>query len=432
MSRHKEITLSLGTSLDDLSPVALTPEALFGRHCAIVGSSGSGKSWSVARLIEEASKHRSNVILFDPTGEYENLHTNIFHIHLGVSTRADSTSIPAAVPYYELSEADLISIFRPSNATQWIKLRAAIKTLKLLYLVPGLASHGTLSKAQKLKSPFEQALAARAAQLDRPESIFNIHKLPLQIELECVDPVRSAAELQYWGGHNRDDHNACLPLINRIEEVLRTPELNAIFHPTPGPSGFEAIEKLITDQSVAILRISLEYLPTTHRVREIIVNALARHIMHLGHTGLLANRPVIVALDEAHQVLAHHHDDSERGLPVDAFQVIAKEGRKYGVTLCLATQRPRDIPEDVLSQVGTFIAHRLIGASDRSAIEAASGSLDTESLATLASLGPGEALLLGAGIRDARRIKMLPPITPPTSRGPDYQRAWRRVTTKAD
>jgi DNA helicase HerA-like ATPase len=221
-------------------------------------------------------------------------------------------------------------------------------------------------------------------------------------------------------------------LINRIEEILRTPELTTIFHPTPGPSAFEAIEKLVTDQSVAILRISLEYLPTTHRVREIVVNALARHVLHLGRSGMLANRPVVAVLDEAHQVLAPRDEELDRSLPVDAFHIIAKEGRKYGITLCLATQRPRDIPDDVLSQVGTFIVHRLIGSTDRNAIETASGSLDEEGLSNLATLGSGEALLLGAGIRDARRIKVLPPITPPISRGPDYQRAWRRVTTKAE
>jgi hypothetical protein len=430
MSRGKEITLSIGTSLDDLSPVAVTPEALFGRHCAIVGSSGSGKSWTVARIVEESAKHRAKLILFDPSGEFESLHSNIFHTHIGISTRPEDTSIAASVPYYELSEPDLIEIFRPTNATQWIKLRAAIKTLKLLHLVPGMASNGTLSKAQKLKSPFEQALAARSAQIDRPESIFNIHKLALQIELECIDPVRSSTELQYWGGHNREDHTACVPLINRIEEVLRTPELNTIFHPTPGPSAFEALEKLITDQNVAVLRVSLEFLPTTHRVREIVVNALARHVLQLGRNGVLARRPVVVVVDEAHQVFPPQSQSEDRAASVDAFHIIAKEGRKYGITLCLATQRPRDIPDDVLSQVGTFLVHRLIGSTDRASIEMASGSLDAAGLASLATLGPGEALLLGAGIRDARRIKVLPPITTPVSYGPDYQRSWKRLPTK--
>lgn len=431
MARNKDIALTLATSLDDLSSVVLSPEDVFGRHCAIVGSSGSGKSWTVTKLIEECSRHRSNIVLIDATGEYEPLSNGTFHIHLGEARRSDCASLQATMPYYELSEADLFSIFQPSSATQWMKLRAAIKTLRLLQLQPGLGSHGTFIKAQKNKASYEQAMTRRASELDRSDSIFNIHRLPLQIELECVDPVRSQSELDCWGSINREDVAECLPLINRVEDALKTRELAGIFHPPEGPSAFEALEKLITDHSVSVLRISMEFLPSSHRVREIIANALARHLLSLGRAGILAGRPLVLVVDEAHQILrAHAAQDAH--LPLDAFQVIAKEGRKYGLTLCVATQRPRDIPEDVLSQIGTFIAHRLIASTDRNAIEHASGAMDDTHLAALATLGPGEALLLGAGIRDPKRVKVLAPTSPPRSLGPDYQKTWRRVTTRSD
>lgn len=431
MVRNKEIALTLATSLEDLSSVALSPEDVFGRHCAIVGSSGSGKSWSVARLVEECAKHRSNIVLLDATGEYEPLSGGTFHIHLGAARRSDCASLEATIPYYELAEADLFSIFQPASATQWMKLRAAIKTLKLLQLQPGLGSQGNFIKAQKTKAPYERAMASKLASLERPDSIFNIHRLPLQIELECVDPVRSQSETDCWGGINREDVSECLPLINRVEDALKTPELAGIFHPPEGHSAFEALEKLISDHSVSVLRVSMEFLPSTHRVREIVANALARHLLSLGRGGILAGRPLVLVLDEAHQILRGKSDQYAE-LPTDAFQVIAKEGRKYGLTLCVATQRPRDIPEDVLSQIGTFIAHRLISSTDRSAIEHASGAMDDTHLAYLATLGPGEALLLGAGIRDPKRVKLLPPIHPPRSIGPDYQKTWRRVTTRSD
>ncbi len=431
MSQRRDITLPIATSLDDLTTISLTPEQLFARHCAVVGSSGSGKSWSVARLIEEAAKFRSKLIVFDATGEYRSLTKNVFSIHVGRDSSRDPHSLFASVPYFELSEPDLVSLFEPTNATQWVKLRSAVKTLKLLHLVPVLGSNGTLPKAQKLKAPFEQALQARAEQIDRPECIFNIHKLPLQIEFECVEPVRSQSEFNYWGGINSSDHSTCVPLIHRVEELLKTPEFGPIFNPPAIPSAFEAIEKLISDPSVSVLRISLENLPSTHRIREIIVNALGRHVFHMAHQGALSKTPVVLFLDEAHQILTNDEKSRNRALPTDTFNQIAKEGRKFGVTLCVATQRPKDIPEDILSQIGTFIVHRLIGESDRRAIEVASGALDAENLATLATLGPGEALILGAGVRDARRVKVLPPAHPPHSHDPDYQTAWRRVTTKA-
>lgn len=426
MALKDEIRMSLATSLDGESTISLTPEAIFGRHCAVLGSSGAGKSWTMARIMEETTQFHSKVLLIDATGEYESLSKNTFHIHIGEALRDDVNSLPATAPYFELTEADLMSIFEPSDGIQWVKLRSAIRTLKLLHLVPALGSGGTFSKANKLKSPFEIELLERKTQLDRPESIFNIHHLPLQIELECVEPVRSQTESQFWGPINRSELTACVPMINRIEELLRMGELQGIFNPRPGRSVFEALDRFLTDTSVSVLRVSLEFLPTTYRAREIISNALARHLLNIARLGGLRGAPVVMVLDEAHQLLQFYSAERQQEVTTDAFGIIAREGRKYGLTLCVATQRPRDIPEDILSQVGTFVVHRLIGTSDRAAIENASGALNDYTMSTLATLGPGEALLLGAGRAEAVHLKMLAPSQAPRSHGPDYQHSWTR------
>lgn len=69
--------------------------------------------------------------------------------------------------------------------------------------------------------------------------------------------------------------------------------------------------------------------------------------------------PIVVLIDEAHQFLnksiKDEHFDTK---PLDAFDSIAKECRKYGLFLCIATQIPRDIPIGTLSQMGTFIVHQ--------------------------------------------------------------------------
>ena len=74
---------------------------------------------------------------------------------------------------------------------------------------------------------------------------------------------------------------------------------------------------------------------------------------------------------------------------------IAKEARKYGLFLCLSTQMPRDIPLGVLSQMGTFIVHRLINEQDKKAVESAASSLNKSMLSFLPTMGAGEALLMG-------------------------------------
>jgi len=73
--------------------------------------------------------------------------------------------------------------------------------------------------------------------------------------------------------------------------------------------------------------------------------------------------------------------DEFNSVSLDAFGLIAKEGRKYGLTTVLATQRPRDVPQDVLSQLGTLFVHRLTNERDRETIERACGDLDRSAAA---------------------------------------------------
>ncbi len=404
--------------------LSFSPEKILGRHCAVLGTSGAGKSWSVARLIEQIGTHQSKVILIDPTGEYESLSGKVFHVHLGIATRPNIKSLEAALPYRDLTEADLVAIFKPTNGSQVLKLRTAMRTLKLLQMEPKLAAQGTMIKAHKPKLLFEETLLAYKAELDMPKNAFDISKLPFQIEFECVEPIRSQAETTCWGGINSHDQSACVPLVNRIYDMLGMDELKCIFKPAKQPSIFDVITRFLKDPEISILRISFEFLPTSHRVREIVANSLARNLLQMGRIGNFRQQPLVVFLDEAHQSLSNTLSDMSHEFPLEAFNIIAKEGRKYGLTLCLATQRPRDIPDDVLSQVGTFIVHRLVNDADRSTIERASGTCSQLLLENLPSLGPGEAFFMGIDFPTPLRVRMIKPENPPKSAGPDYQQYW--------
>lgn len=424
--REQEHSLTLSLGVSPLSPkteLSFTPERLLGRHCAIVGSSGSGKSWTLARLLEQCSASRAKVIVIDPSGEYQPLSSGVKHISLGTPlTRGDSEEV--TLPYYELTETDLVAILRPTSATQVTKLRAAIRTLKVLQLAPHLGVDGTLPKSNRLKIPYESALFDYRDEIARPENLFNISRLGLQIGLECVDPIRSQTETSYWGGMNTTDHSECVPLIYTLEDLLHGEDLNLILKPDEGLSVFDAIRDFLSDNSSSILRISCENLPTVNRVREIVANALARFLLGLARQNAFRDLPLILAVDEAHQMLPTTTSPLSVEYPLEAFNVIAKEGRKYGLTLCLATQRPRDIPEDVLSQVGTFIVHRLVSDGDRQAIERASGSLSQAFSQRLPLLPPGEAYVIGIEFPSPLRLRISRPHRSPVSNGPDFQSSW--------
>jgi hypothetical protein len=376
-------------------------------------------------MIEQCANYRSKVILIDPTGEYETLSGPVFHVHVGDATRNTTTSSAATLPFYELTEADLVSILEPDSPIQVAKLRSAIRTLKLLHLEPRLGTDGVFPKAHREKLHYEQAYTDLKPEIEVPQNIFDLSRLPLQIELECVQPNRSHTETGFWGGVNTEEIGQCSSFINRVTDVLLREELDAIVAPPPGPSLFETIDSFLIDPDFSVLRISLEFLPTIYSTREIVCNAIARRLLAVGRGGALNRYPTLLVVDEAHQVVKKNRSLFTREYPLDAFNIIAKEGRKYGLSLCVATQRPNDVPDDVMSQIGTFIVHRLASDTDRAAIERASGGCGQALLDELPNLAPGEAFIVGLDYGMPLHVTMCLPENAPRSHGPDYQRLWR-------
>jgi hypothetical protein len=423
----EEVRLHLAySSRYDSLEVAFPPEKIIGRHLAVVGSSGGGKSCTVARLIEQCAMHRSKVILLDLTGEYETLEGPVFHVHLGTAHRDGPLSSATCLPFYELTEADLVAVLEPENALQLSKLQTAIRTLKLLHLEPKLGTDGVFPKAHKEKRLFDQAIDDFKHDLEVPQNLFDIYRLALQLELECVDIYRSQTETGFWGGINQDELAAISGLIHRTQEILTRGDLAAIFVPHAAPSLIAILDTFLSDDNVAVLRISCEFLPSIHHVREIVANAIGRRMLELGRRRVFMQRPSLLVLDEAHQVLHPTASQFVRDFPLDAYHIIAKEGRKYGLSLCVATQRPGDIPADILSQMGTFIVHRLVGSSDRAIVEWATGACDKAILDDLPSLTPGEAIILGSAFTRSLRVHIRLPDRQPYSHGPSYQTLWRK------
>lgn len=404
-----------------------TPEMLFGRHCALLGTTGGGKSWSLARIVEEASKLKSKTILFDATGEFYGLSGPIRHVYLGSDPQPKEGAVEVALPYYELTERDLFAIFRPKGQSQAPKLRAAIKSLKLLGLAPELSMDSTLIKAHRSKKDFLAASRRFHRELENPLAMFDIECLARQIENECVRPNRSALEPMFWGDTSGTDLALCTSLVNRVSDMVTSPSLSAIFAPHGKPSLIKEIDDFLQDPSLTVLCISLKHLPFSHLAREIVANAMGRHLLALGRKEHFRERPLLVVLDEAHQFLNRELVDRSAEYPLDSFSIIAKEGRKYSLSICLATQRPRDLPEGVLSQMGTLIVHRLINDMDRGVIERASGEMDKTSLNAIPGLAPGHAVIMGVSFPTPVTIKVEPPSCPPDSDGPDYQRYWRKL-----
>jgi energy-coupling factor transporter ATP-binding protein EcfA2 len=407
----------------DDTTVGITPERIFGKHCAVLGSTGGGKSWTLARLIEQAATHNAKLILFDASGEFYTLTDHVQHVHIGEGAVEPAGSVEVVVPYSELTEADLFAMFTPSGQTQAPKLRAAMKSLKLMKLDPSLATNGVMLKAGKSRIPFENAYAKHAGVLETARADFDISCLTKQIDAECVWPTDRNNPAN-WGGVLENERSYCVSLITRIEDMLGSKHLACVFKTGAKTSLSATSGKFLENENDRVLRISLKYLPFDHNARPIVANAIGRYLLAQAREGRFLKQPVVVFLDEAHQFLNRSLGDEYNRYPLDSYELIAKEGRKFSLNICLSTQRPRDIPEGVLSQMGTLIVHRLINDKDREVVERASGDIDRSAAAFLPTLAPGEAVIIGVDFPVPLTIQVSRPQREPVSAGPDYQTCW--------
>jgi hypothetical protein len=399
-------------------PISISANALFSRHSAIVGTTGSGKSYSIGKIIEGLSNiEKTKVILLDATGEFSNIKG--VGIKNAIFTE-ENIDEQVYFPYEKLGFEDLVMLFRATGQSQAPKLQEALWSLRLHsiakrdnklaelseYLTEG---QPVIYKASKPKTKFRNLLTEMMHEIDTNGVDFEILHLPQQIREECIyegdfnDPSK-------WGGQNTKEKEYVSSLISRISTRINRTTTEKIFNFKKKIDGNKDIVKVIEDfhlnDSLSILNINLSNVAFEEKMREILIDCIGRQLLNYARDGKFIQKPTIVFLDEAHQFLNKKIKDDFFEMDLSSFGSIAKECRKHGLFLCLSTQRPRDIPDDVLSQMGTLIAHRLINGFDRDAIEKASPEASKYLLKFLPSLGKGEALIVGTDFPMPLHIKV--------------------------
>ncbi len=311
---------------------------------------------------------------------------------------------------------DLFAFLQPSPGVQVPKLRDAMQSLKLVHLAPELLDPDSslLIKAGRAKKPINQAIVAHDHALHAPSAFFEFKDLVEQVLEECVYPTDLNGPKHYWGGRHPNSFDNCITLCMRITTFQKSQPMVPIFAPPDYMTDLtKVIEEFLADSDTAVLRVSMRYLAFEQYTRELVVNAIGRYLLGRARNGDFQGVPLVVAIDEAHQFLNKSIGDESNRVTLDAFGLIAKEGRKYGLTCLLATQRPRDVPEDVLSQIGMFVVHRLINERDQSVVINASGVLDSSTAAFLPNLRDGEALIVGADSIMPMPINLNQPLNKP-------------------
>lgn len=431
-SKMEKMLLTIGhLTSNQQTRVELSQQALFGRHCAVVGTTGGGKSWTVSKLLEGMINNGTKSILIDPTGEYESLSKE----EQGISVVFGKN---AYYSYKDLTIEDLFFLVKPAERIQVPKLIEAIRSLKCVQLGIGndpdfedfkhlISESGVLKKTGLNKKVYERFCYKNVDVIEDGYLSFNIENLERQINEECVyDSEQNNHEI--YGRRSENDLSNCISLITRISGIRRTGVFNSLFGFNTDNCETENLKEIIdnflapTQNEKILLRIGFEQVGFESQAREITANAIGKYLLTKARSGFFKDYPVVLFVDEAHQFLNKSAVDQYfTANSLSSFDQIAKECRKYGLFLCIATQMPKDIPLGTLSQMGTFIVHRLINTNDKDAIRQACSSASSDALAFLPVLGAGEALLTGVDFPMPLTIKVDKPIIPPNSATPLFR-----------
>lgn len=443
------VELGYLSGLDDAA-LSIPPEKLFGRHCGVFGATGGGKSWTVSRLVNEIVRIGGKCVLFDPTGEFSGKISEARQLVFNAKSVGGEEQVH--FPHKKLSVIDLYALLTPSQQVQGPTLRSAIQSLRIAKaLLAGrgdyeceedsgrrkfdidgkgfveVLANGTIRKAGNSRHAFSVAQIALAKETNGDLCDFDISVLAEQIRYECVKQS-SNSDHGVLGNFGKPDDFAlglCNHLNVRIETYLNASELACIFK-SEGQDITSIMEQFIGDETQRALVVSFRDVSFNYNARELLLNTLGRHLLERARDRRFVKNPLVCVLDEAHQFIGRSIGDEQNSVTLDAFGFIAKEGRKYGLTTVIATQRPRDVPQDVLSQLGTLFVHRLTNDRDREAIERACGDLDRSAAAFIPSLSQGEAIIVGPDLPAPLPIMMSKPEKgqQPESHGPKYQEFW--------
>lgn len=424
-------TFDLGVlTSDNTTSIEVSQQALFGRHCAIVGTTGGGKSWTVSKCIEEINKNNGKAIIIDATGEYKS-----FDNQPGVA-KAAILSTNSFFHYSNLTLEDVFVLLKPGGQVQQPKLYEAIQSLKLLKCLQSNSddltgitiTNNALYKAGITKKPVLAYYSKYLNIINDERADFDIQALSTQLRHECIyDTADRGNDITKWGDRENSSYTNCISLMMRTNTLLSNVTFQNIFGFEKQKTDLGELTALIDDfidpkNTDSILRIGFENVGFEFQAREILANAIGKYMLMKSRNGMFKEKPIILFIDEAHQYLNKHvKDEYFASISLSAYDQIAKEGRKYGLFLCLATQMPRDIPAGTLSQMGTFIIHRLINPNDKESVENACSTANKNSLSFLPVLGEGEAILMGVDFPMPVILKINKPTIEPDSKTPQFK-----------
>ncbi len=369
---------------------ALYVDAMLGKHFALLGSTGTGKSTSAALILHRicALAPQGHIVMIDPHGEY------------GAAFRDNGALYDVnnlQMPYWLMNFEEHCEVFLTSSGADR-QVDADILAKCLL--------------AARAKGRLGQEIPKLTVDAPVPYLLSDLLQL-IQQEMGKMDRAGSTAPY--------------LRLKTKIEEIKADPRFGFMFSGMLVADTMAAFVSRIfrlpgDGKPISIIDVS----GVPSEITAVVVAVLSRMVFDFAiWSRNEPQRPILLVCEEAHRYVP---SDRDRQSAVSRILGrIAKEGRKYGVSLGLITQRPSDLAEGVLSQCGTILAMRLNNERDQAFVRAAMPEGARGFLDSIPALRNRECIICGEGVSIPMRISLdtLEPAKRPASADPSFTELWR-------
>lgn len=527
-NKEKNSVVKIGVApIAGNAEVKINPDKLFGRHVAILGNTGSGKSCSVAGVIrwslEEASKSlpegqklNNRFIILDPNGEYTNafndLNSDIKKFKVELTEAEKETFKELKVPAWLWNSYEWSSFSNASGRTQRPILRRALRELrsgetdgisdfqtrarshfsscyaslrvdlstssnykdsatafgnKLLSIVSDAKLFESNCEDGELKPKFidladeiSGIAASKYKSFQKGQELVEYYvsfsREDVEISLAAIQNLLdNFGGLKISIGPNEDtpipfevtaipDHVERLSqeagviqfvdfLIMRMRSMLSDTRMNKIIADDKEVSLENWLDKTIN--GISIIDLSLVPSDITHLLVSVISRVVFESLQRYRrtHNQLL---PTVIVMEEAHNFIKRYNESSEEisasQLCTESFEKIAREGRKFGLSLTLSSQRPSELSPTVLSQCNTFLLHRIVNDRDQELVRRLVPDNIGGLLQELPILPTRKAILLGWASPLPILVEMneLKPEHRPKSDDPDFWDVWTRASER--
>lgn len=397
----------------------------FNKHIAVVGATGSGKSHTIATLLQNAvaekagafSLNNSHIVIFDIHSEYQSAFPMANHININ----------NLVLPYWFLNSEELEEMFLDTEANdhnqRFVFRESVVASRKLNFKGP---------ETEKANIHFDSPLYF---------DVSEVLKSAIDKNTEVIDTGEVYASGAKKGQPKTTQgslHGKLTNFVNRLEGKICDKKLQFLLGDKSKVISFdETLTQLLgykKGEEANVTVIDLSGVPFD--VLSITVSLISRILFEYGYfykrirnaidsTEKINNDiPLLLVYEEAHKYVPNSELSKYRSSK-KSIERIAKEGRKYGVTLLLASQRPAEISETIFSQCNTFIAMRLTNPNDQSYVKKLLPDMLGNIVDTMPSLKAGEALLIGESISLPSIVQIDPCATPPSSHDIPYWDLWK-------